>query len=372
MPLTDLTLAQQLHITSTDLQERREAFQIEPQDLDILANFQSVVASEMETIAAEVLAHLSKFEDTMRAVGDRNTMTRVEVALKDYVMQIFSGFCDEDYAESRLRIGMLHRRTGIGPKVFLAAANAVSLCLMELARNRGPRLLGEEALPQLERAILKMNQFDVHLAFEGFGIGLQTEVDHAKTRMRDYTQRLEDEVQARTQALQAQSQTDCLTGLLNRKAFLEKLHQEIRVAQKSRTSLCLATIDLNDFKKVNDSRGHLVGDETLSYVGRILRESIRETDFAARQGGDEFALILPNTEIQVAKQICERLNQVFSEAIGNPITLSMGVAQCGPRDYPTSKELIQNADALMYRAKRAIQPEHKLRVVYGNSNLKAI
>ncbi|PCJ52685.1 MAG: hypothetical protein COA70_11870 [Planctomycetota bacterium] len=372
MSQTDLTLAQQLRITPTDLQERMRAFDIEQKDLDLLASFQSVVAGELDTIAQEVFDHLGQFDDFQNTIGDRHSMNLVREAVKAYIMDLFGGYCDESYVNAKLRIGLAYQRMGVGPKLILAAVNSLTGVLERLCQQRGPALLGSEAAMSLQQSARKAIQFDVHLLFEGFSSGLESAVKRADLKVMDYTLRLEEEVKLRTQSLHRLTQHDSLTGLLNRKAFLDHLHHEIKRSKDQKSSLCLATLDLNQFKKINDQRGHLAGDEALAYVGKVLSENIRETDIAVRQGGDEFAIIFPNTEIEVAKEVCQRLHKVFGEAIGNPLTLSMGVAQCGPRSFATVQELIQKADELMYCAKRAGIPDGGIRAIYGCPNLRAI
>ncbi len=151
--------------------------------------------------------------------------------------------------------------------------------------------------------------------------------------------------------------TDELTRIANRRAFLGRATQEVARARRYGHNLCAVMIDIDAFKEVNDRYGHLAGDAVLRAVTRALCGSLRETDILARYGGDEFALLLPETPLEGACKVTERLRQTI-EGLAVPvegdllhITMSCGVAQ--RLDHHRSVELLLgDADAALYRAKR--------------------
>lgn len=149
------------------------------------------------------------------------------------------------------------------------------------------------------------------------------------------------------------ARTDALTGLEGRRAFDERLAHDLALAQRRRSVLTLAWIDLDDFKTVNDTHGHAVGDRVLRAVGDALRRSLRRADTAARMGGDEFALILPDTDLAGAQEIIARLTQGVRDAFGdgeNRISCSIGVVTV--LDPAVAAEhIMATADALMYDVK---------------------
>src|SRR5581483_9680441 len=145
---------------------------------------------------------------------------------------------------------------------------------------------------------------------------------------------------------------DGLTGLANRRAFDDRLAEEVDRARRYSTHLALVLVDVDDFKQVNDRHGHAAGDEVLRSFGSLLAGSLRELDLAARYGGEEFALILPGTAAadaaHVAEQIRTSLEQL--EPGGVRVTASFGVA-----DVPTcatAGDLLEAADRRVYEAKR--------------------
>jgi diguanylate cyclase (GGDEF)-like protein len=153
-------------------------------------------------------------------------------------------------------------------------------------------------------------------------------------------------------ALAQAAVTDGLTGLKNHRAFQEALHSAAQMAERLQQPLSLVMFDIDHFKQFNDTYGHPAGDELLRQVAQVLRESARAYDVAARYGGEEFALLLPNTALEQAVQVAERLRQQI-RAIENPhapVSASFGVATYRRGTPPAT--LVYEADAALYRAKR--------------------
>ncbi len=151
------------------------------------------------------------------------------------------------------------------------------------------------------------------------------------------------------------ARVDELTGLLNRRSLDELIASEINRHSRYGGVLSLIILDLDLFKNFNDSYGHLAGDKLLRKIGGILKNSIRSTDQAFRYGGDEFAILLPNTSIDAANQVAERIrHRVASEIEGGfiQITASLGLASW-PADGIGPDEVIATADAALYHAKRS-------------------
>lgn len=158
----------------------------------------------------------------------------------------------------------------------------------------------------------------------------------------------------RTEAL---SVTDDLTRLYNARYLNIALRRETRLAARNNRSLSLLFIDLDGFKSINDSHGHLAGSRALCEAGALLRSSARETDIVARFGGDEFALILPDTGSAGALAVAERIREriathtfLAGDGLAVHLTASVGVATL-PDVALDADELVQAADAAMYRVK---------------------
>jgi diguanylate cyclase (GGDEF)-like protein len=154
--------------------------------------------------------------------------------------------------------------------------------------------------------------------------------------------------------LRSLAQTDPLTGLRNHRGFHESLELELARARRDNEQLSLVSIDLDDFKAVNDAHGHPYGDEILRGIGAQLRASVREGDTAARVGGEEFALILPGTSSDAAYSIAERARAGVARVPvhGLQMSCSAGVATF-PTDAEDASTLYQLADGALYWAKSA-------------------
>lgn len=150
--------------------------------------------------------------------------------------------------------------------------------------------------------------------------------------------------------IQKMAYQDSLTGILSHRRFLELLDKEIERAERNRYPVTLMFIDLDNFKKYNDSYGHLAGDQLLCQFAEVLERTVRSHDEVGRWGGEEFVILLPHTDTQQALLVGERLRVNITKAM-NGITASIGIATF-PDHALTSSELATRADTLMYEAKK--------------------
>lgn len=152
------------------------------------------------------------------------------------------------------------------------------------------------------------------------------------------------------------ARTDALTGLANRRAFDEAAEQEVQRALRYNTPLALVLTDIDRFKTINDRFGHHVGDQVLQHFARILSDSVRNIDMVGRWGGEEFAILMPGTDLEEAARAAERMRLAVQDAVpplGDPdclYTASFGVAAFRA-ETPTIASLLGRADAALYRAK---------------------
>lgn len=158
--------------------------------------------------------------------------------------------------------------------------------------------------------------------------------------------------------LREASSTDGLTGLYNHRAFLERLEQEFHRAQRYGSELSVLMIDLDGFKAVNDTYGHIAGDEVLKRAAQLLKENVRAADFVARYGGDEFSIILPETSKREAYAVAEKLRRAFEaeqfQVGGETVRLSISVGIAGLYTRHRSYyDLIEEADRAMYESKQS-------------------
>ncbi|MEI7999011.1 MAG: GGDEF domain-containing protein [Candidatus Omnitrophota bacterium] len=150
--------------------------------------------------------------------------------------------------------------------------------------------------------------------------------------------------------------TDGLTSVYTRRYFLERFEEEVKRAALKKIKLSFLMIDADHFKMINDQHGHLTGDCVLKEIGLIIKENIREIDIVGRYGGEEFCVVLPETELEGARLVAERIRIAAQERLIKAydttikITLSIGVSSY-PADGQQVEELIDKADWALYRAK---------------------
>jgi diguanylate cyclase len=144
-----------------------------------------------------------------------------------------------------------------------------------------------------------------------------------------------------------ENRTDSLTGLGNRRAMEEGLNSQFALTGRYRTIFSIAIFDLDFFKRINDEHGHLAGDELLRQFGEVLGETIRETDLSCRFGGEEFVVVMPETDLAGACRFAERIRSSTEKRLET--TVSAGVAMA--LDGDTAKSLIGRADEALYAAK---------------------
>jgi diguanylate cyclase (GGDEF)-like protein/PAS domain S-box-containing protein/putative nucleotidyltransferase with HDIG domain len=197
---------------------------------------------------------------------------------------------------------------------------------------------------------------EMHMKFlrdaDGNPIGIQ-----GTTRDISERKRAEEEREGLHAELELRAITDSLTGLYDHAHFYQRLAEEIERSKRYKHGFALLMMDIDDFKRFNDSRGHKVGDEMLRLVARCIPAGLRRSDLAFRYGGDEFAAILPHADSSKAGaavdrmngRIARRLKQMDGDAAGR-LSLTAGVA-CFPNDGTTADELVRIADAALYNAK---------------------
>ena len=184
-----------------------------------------------------------------------------------------------------------------------------------------------------------------------------TELEKKSTALEEALAMLEksqDEIRLRNEELQVLAKRDPLTGVANRRAFFEWLEREFTVARREGQTLCCLMVDIDHFKRVNDTHGHSAGDEVIRRIAEALTAEVRSGDSVCRYGGEEFCVVLPGAPIEAAAAVAERLRRrIESPGFARvPVTASFGVSSSRfGATKPT--ELISQADDALYASKEA-------------------
>jgi diguanylate cyclase (GGDEF)-like protein len=173
-----------------------------------------------------------------------------------------------------------------------------------------------------------------------------------------FTRRLIRQVAKARQQIETMAITDELTGIFNRRHLLVRFNQEFERAQRLKKDLGCLMIDIDHFKDINDSYGHLVGDRILKETACLIMSSIRTYDITGRYGGEEFLVVLPDTNVEHALNLAERIRRTIAETlhtragitIKDPVTVSIGMASASAEDS-SANDLLLRADNSLYKAK---------------------
>lgn len=371
MDKLDKTLAEQLQITKWEIDKRKELLGITPADEDVLQSHKPLFSKYIDGIVKNFYERQTSEPEIALLIGDSETMRRLKAAMHRYILEIFDGHFDEHYVNRRLRIGKVHQRMGVSSKLYIAAIDMLRSVLFSTVDMKYFEQGELIKANRLKTAINKILMFDIQLVFDTYISSLVDEVTAAKDEVANYAENLEREVADRTRQLEELSLKDNLTGLYNQRAFYEHLRREMSSGERHEYEMALCYFDLNGFKKLNDSYGHLEGDALLETVGQTMIEAIRDSDIACRYGGDEFALILPKSNLQEAELVVSRVIEAFKKKDHKDISFSIGIAAVGPSDYPDVDSLVKQADTLMYKSKAQSKKKNGFYVTTTNSSATA-
>lgn len=349
--LTDQTLAEQLQITDREIADRKALLQFTTEDAARLRECKPQILEHLDEAVDAFYRKLTEHPQVQLVIGDAETFRRLHASMRRYVVELFEGYYDRDYVDKRLRIGKVHMRIGVSPKLYISAINLLQNVLVPYMEANQDEDVGRDLRRARRAALHKLLMLDVQFVFDTYIASTVSEVEAAKSAVERYAEGLEEMVAERTRQLERLSRTDPLTGLANKRACMEHLARAIAAAQRSGAPLTLAFIDLNGFKRLNDTRGHVTGDEVLERLGQCLLAVARKSDIAGRLGGDEFCVIMPDTPAPSGESLCVRLLDLMERRNLRDVTLSIGLAQTGPDVYADPETLLHTADGSMYEAK---------------------
>lgn len=367
------TLAEQLQISDHEIEERKRLLDFGPDDAAALVSLRGFIQGHLETIVDEFYCKQRVNAEFALLIGDSETFRRLHASMHRYVLELFEGYYDAEYVNKRLRIGKVHKRIGVSPKLYLSAIMQLETILQRyVSKALDDQTTNGTHCRSSAVAVHKLLMFDIQFVFDTYIHSLVSEVETTRQKVEEYAHGLEETVALRTRELELLSRQDPLTELENQRSFYDHLRRELSRAERQKQPLSLLYIDLNHFKQLNDSEGHKRGDEILSQVGACMRATSRASDICCRYGGDEFCVLLPDTNHDDAIAYAERLINQFDEVNDSKVTMSIGVAQTGSDSYVHGDTLVRQADKSMYRAKAKAHEEGDHQIDRTGTTLKAV
>jgi len=314
-------------------------------DMELAQQLQTrVLATNCEAIMEAFHEFILSKPEMAAFVDGPEMLERLKQRHAEYLASLGVDYNSFEYFENRLQIGVSHARVDLPLGLYLAANRLLVDLIM---RCFPPDILQQpEHSLSLARFVNRIINLDMSLAIE---IYHRTEVQDLENSVHDLLSEREN--------LTTQVQRDALTQLASRRHLLDILTQQLEQVQAKGGDLTVAMADLDHFKEINDTLGHLIGDRVLKEVAHRIATSVRDKDLIGRYGGEEFLLIFPETSLQVAQQVAERIRQHIARTPIHlpehsiPITISIGLTHFQRSD--TQESLLQRADSAMYAAKQA-------------------
>jgi len=300
-----------------------------------------VIAPNVDAIVDAFYAQLDRIDEARALLGhfDRAALEHTQ---RDYLTSLGAEFDDGAYFESRLRVGLAHAHVGLSLSLYHCAY--FWMCQLILARFPEDLWQPGGEGRALELFLRRIISLDISLAIETYHQSrvdtLEATLAHARLEHAD---------------LREAANIDALTGVATRKAILAELAKALQAVTDDRRNAAAVMVDVDHFKQINDTYGHLVGDKVLAEVAQRVRTALRGQDNLGRYGGEEFLVILKDAGGDLPRLVAERIrchvgdHPISLEDDRLEVTLSLGVSQSRPED--SLESVIQRADAALYAAK---------------------
>lgn len=260
----------------------------------------------------------------------------------DYLQRFGLDFDTTAYFAERMAFSAACARAGISLGMLHLQHSLILQAVIELLAASEK---SAKDLQLLAVYVLKLGALDAYLATES----------HRENRI-DTLQQALAESHKEVSRLHHKASIDQLTGLTNFSSLMEKLDQQIRKADEQKQPLCVLMADLDFFKKINDTYGHMTGDMVLRHTAERIQAAVRDFDIVGRFGGEEFTIVLKNTDIGLAEVIAERIRNEIAAAPmhikGTNINITISLGGAMMRQGETRESLLDRADAALYEAKQ--------------------
>ena len=229
------TLLDQMQISDFEIKSRMNLLDLDPSALKLLASHKPIIEEHLDDIVDLFYEKQTAIDEISLLIGDSDTLKRLRDAQHAYVLDLFGGIYDMDYVNNRLRIGMVHKRIGVEPKLYLSAVSSLKQII---TATLTPEIQDQNILSASLIALDKLFYFDTTLVFDTYIESLVGEIHSAKNRIEIYAQSLEEKVAERTKQLEKQTRIDPLTDIYNQRAMQELMGLTMLSAQRRKHALC--------------------------------------------------------------------------------------------------------------------------------------
>ena len=315
------------YYTEADLKRMLTYFDIKQKDIDTLRNTFSIVKEIPDSIFDEFFNHLLKFPETSAILRKKeNQIEHLKTKTKECLKNILKADFDMNYVKEKLTIGMIHYKMGVKEDYYIGAYSEASRSINLYAES----FLDCQQRIDFANSLTKIILLDINLTLKFYF--------YVKAEGERYFKNL--------------SEKDYLTGLYNREKFEQIAERIIYEAKRYGRKFSLIMFDIDNFKSVNDTFGHDTGDMLLKEIAAIVGAQLRKSDYFIRWGGDEFIIILPETDIGSACNAAEKIRKFVENhkfSIANHTTISLGAVQYTAEE--NYRSLFKRLDNALYMSK---------------------
>ncbi len=335
-----LTYCEKFGFDTNRIAERLQWLELGAADHAIAQQLQQdIIQPHAEIIVATFYEWLPTVEEAQTLLVDDELVARLKQTQSRYLLNLGIAFDQADYFESRLRVGQAHVWVGLSLSLYQCAYRYLGDLILQHIDYR------HNDARKLTTFVHKVIALDMSLAIETYHL----------THVRALEESL-DRSQRQQKTLRMDAATDSLTGLANRKTIIDELERLLQQPQKHHPVVAIMA-DIDHFKEVNDTHGHLVGDKVLAEVANRIRSALRDFDEVGRYGGEEFLLVLNGANLATSKNIAERIREhvanqpINLQGLEIRASISLGVAAAHPGEITDS--VLARADKALYAAKAA-------------------
>ncbi len=303
-----------------------------------------VIIPGIDNIIDEFYRYMLSQPEMLLYLDTKSLIQKLKTTQKQYLLSLGVKFNSTGYFEERLRVGLAHAKVGIPPYLYICAYQRLRHfiyinCPEDVRKD-------DKLRDELYLFVNKITALDMSIAIETYHL---TQLDKLESSIISLKQE--------EHHLRHLAETDRLTGLSNHAHIVSLLGDLITIVRKEGESLCVMMGDIDFFKKVNDTHGHLVGDGVLREIAARLQSALRDIDIIGRYGGEEFIVVFSDTTIETAYEVAERIRKRIADSPFNiqgiEIALTISLGLCTLDEDDDVSTIIAKADKALYMAKNS-------------------
>jgi two-component system cell cycle response regulator len=303
-----------------------------------------VIRPNIHALVEHFFAYLLGHQETAARLADAQLVERLRRSVADYLISLGVDFDSSRYTNDRIRVGHMHARIGVPLATYLCATRA----LQEILIDFFPPIFTTDLqfTRRMISFVLKIVTYDATLAMEAYAATEPRAAERSRDGRREPTAELGE-----------LSVTDSLTGIANRAHVVDVLESSLAAAQTRSPRTTVLMVDLDDFKRINETYGTGVGDKILVDVARRIHSAIRGFDIVGRYGGEEFLVVLSGTELAESRIIAERIRRKIADSPihveGRQVAITISIGLCELQLGDSIEALVGRAEGALYAAKAA-------------------